>query len=208
MNKSESIAKLAIALSKLQGEVTDAAKDKAAYNYSYADLAGVLEIARPLCLKYELAVTQLCTNANEIDIGITTILMHSSGEWVESTFTMPISSAKASNAAQAAGSIITYCRRYALAAILGITQVDNDAQDTAPVKAPHTSSKITEPDTANATSSVVTIDYQALLKKYCTDNKITTAQANAWCAMYGVDKLTQLNFMQIEAIIGNKFNGR
>jgi len=127
MNKSDSIAKLALALSKLQGEVTDAHKDKAAYNYNYADLAGVLEIARPLCLKYELAVTQLCTTQHELDVGVTTILMHSSGEWVESTFTMPISSVKNGNAAQGAGSIITYARRYALAAILGITQTDNDA---------------------------------------------------------------------------------
>lgn len=187
-NKSDSIAKIALALSKLQGEVTDATKDKTAYNYKYADLAGVLEIARPLCLKYELAVTQLCCGghadgeiaATQPGVGVTTILMHSSGEWVESNFIMPLSAVKGGNAAQAAGSIITYARRYALAAILGITQTDNDAAHGGPVE---------------------TDDSQAKLKEYCMINGITKAVAEAWCAKYGVDRMGQLNKIQIDEII-------
>lgn len=179
MNKSDSIAHLALALSKLQGEVTDAHKDKSAYNYKYADLAGVLEIARPLCLKHELAVTQLCAT-NEGGVGVTTILMHSSGEWVESTFTMPIISVKGTNAAQSAGSVITYARRYALAAILGITQTDNDA------------------------STVVETDWQEALKRYCADNKMTREEAKELAAKYGVDRFGELTDMQIKAIMGVK----
>lgn len=177
-NKSESIAKLALALSKFQGEVTDAHKDKSAYNYKYADLAGVLEIARPLCLKYELAVTQLCST-NEGGVGVTTVLMHSSGEWIESTFTMPLISVKGSNAAQAAGSVITYARRYALAAILGITQTDNDAVATEQ-------------------------NWHEILKQYCMDNKISADQAKEWATKYGVERLGQLNEIQIKTILGVK----
>lgn len=184
MSKSDSIAKLALALSKLQGEVTDAYKEKAAYNYSYADLAGVLAIARPLCLKYEFAVSQLCTS-NEFGVGVTTILMHSSGEWLQSELTMPLTSVKGGNAAQAAGSIITYARRYALAAILGITQTDNDAQGVGAVED----------------------DPQDKLREYCKSINVTKEIANQWLIKYGVEKLSQLNKSQIDEIIGSRSGG-
>lgn len=126
MNKSESIAKLALALSKLQGDVQDVHKGSKGYGYTYADLSSVLEVIRPLCAKYELAVTQLCSETDG-KVGVETVLMHASGEWISSTLFMPLSGVKHTNQAQAAGMVITYARRYALAAILGVTQTDNDA---------------------------------------------------------------------------------
>jgi len=188
-NKSESIAKLALALSKLQGEVTDATKDKAAYNYSYADLAGVLCIARPLLLKHELAVSQLCTS-DEIGVGVTTVLMHSSGEWIESTITMPTSSVKSGNAAQAAGSIITYARRYALAAILGITQTDNDAEACAPEQvAPKKKESYWDPERSYATLA-------KLIESNNLQDKVT-----AWCQHFKVESLKDLSDAQMQLLI-------
>lgn len=130
MQKSDSIGALASALSKLQGEVQDAHKDKKGYGYSYADLSSVLDIARPLCAKNGLSITQLCSNALQdgvSSVGVETVLMHSSGEWLSSTLYMPVVAGKGMSGAQAAGSVITYARRYALAAILGIAQTDDDA---------------------------------------------------------------------------------
>ena len=116
---------IAAALSKLQGEVLNATKDKQGYNYNYADLAQVLDIARPLMAKHGLSLTQLPTTQTTGHIGLTSILMHSSGQSISSFFELPIEGQKV--VAQSAGSVITYMRRYSLAAILGIAQDDNDA---------------------------------------------------------------------------------
>ena len=55
-------------------------------------------------------------------IGIETILMHESGEWLSNSFTVQLSKQDA----QGAGSAITYCRRYSLQAIAGIPSEDDD----------------------------------------------------------------------------------
>ena len=132
MNKSDSIAALATALSKAQGEIVDATKDKAAHKYKYADLGQILNIVRPLFCKHGLAFTQLPTrfiSDNGVNyVSLETVVMHESGEWLSSDYVMPVETPKGMSMAQAYGSVITYARRYALASIVGITQEDNDAQ--------------------------------------------------------------------------------
>lgn len=118
---------IALALSKLQGEVLNATKDKQGYNYSYADLAQILEIARPLMAKNGLSLTQMPTTSTDGKIGLTSLLMHTSGQNIQSFYELPIEAAAKMSTAQACGSVITYMRRYALAAILGIAQTDEDA---------------------------------------------------------------------------------
>jgi hypothetical protein len=60
-------------------------------------------------------------------ISVTTILMHESGEYIESMLSLPQEANSRMSAAQQAGAVITYARRYALAACLGIAQQDDDA---------------------------------------------------------------------------------
>ena len=131
MNKSESIAALATALSKAQGEIVDAVKDKAAHKYKYADLGQILNIVRPLFSKHGLSFTQLPTKYvadNGLNyVALETVLMHESGEWLSSDFVMPVEVSKGMSMGQCYGSVLTYQRRYALAALAGITQEDNDA---------------------------------------------------------------------------------
>lgn len=138
MNKSETIEKLAQALSKLQGEVQNLFKDKTGHNYKYTDLASVLDMVRPLCAKYELSVSQLCCNdPASVDVmGVETVLMHSSGQYISSVLYMNVTIGRGMSAAQAAGSVITYARRYALAALLGIAQTDTDASVEHPAPKP------------------------------------------------------------------------
>lgn len=126
MNKSETLGQLAAALSRFQGEVQDASKDKKAHNYKYADLAQILEIVRPLLAKNKLAISQLPGAASE-KLTLETILMHESGEWISSVIEMKVEPSKSMNLAQACGSVISYARRYALSAICGIAQQDDDA---------------------------------------------------------------------------------
>lgn len=124
--KSESIGKLALALSKAQSKITGAIMDSQNpfFKSSYADLASVMDAIRIPFAENELAVSQI---ADEKDgkLILLTFLMHSSGEFLMSTY--PVSS-KDMNNPQAIGSGITYARRYALAAIAGVAQVDDDSE--------------------------------------------------------------------------------
>lgn len=126
MSMSESINELASALSLFQGEVKDAQKDKKGFSYNYADLSQVLEIARPLMAKHGLSLAQFPGSAGE-KVTIESFLMHRSGQYISGTIEMPVTLGKGMSPAQAVGSVITYARRYATGAILGITQTDNDA---------------------------------------------------------------------------------
>lgn len=143
MEKSESIKELATALSKFQSEAEDAIKDKKGDKSNYADLGQILNLVRPAMTKYGLAVAQLpCESFAPGSVAVDTMLMHSSGEWISNSFSMPINriirksdNKDITNAPQASGSVITYARRYALAAVLGITQEDDDAADKRDYKA-------------------------------------------------------------------------
>lgn len=131
MNKSETIKELSSALSKFQGEVTDVTKTKEVkingrVMFKHAELSGVLDIARPLLNKYELSVVQL-PGAADNKITIETCLLHSSGEWISSTIEMSIDTgSQRMSGPQEVGKYITYGRRYALAAMLGIAQADDE----------------------------------------------------------------------------------
>lgn len=132
MDKSEDIKELASALSSLQGEVKDVNKDKKGYGYQYADLSQILEIARPLLAKHGLALSQFPGSAGE-KVTIDSILMHKSGQWISGVIEMQAEQGKGMSKAQSVGSVITYARRYAAAAILGIAQTDDDASINQPV---------------------------------------------------------------------------
>jgi len=126
MNKSDSIAALATALSAAQGQIQDATKTKAGYNYKYADLSQILQIIRPIFSKNGLAITQFPSKGGE-SVSVETVLMHKSGEWLSQDYEMPVQVSTKMSQAQCVGSVLTYARRYALAAVAGITQEDNDA---------------------------------------------------------------------------------
>jgi len=131
MNKSESIKNLAIALGKAQAEMPVAIFDEvnAFLKNKYATLGKVIETATPIMGKNGLSYSQLTTGSGG-EIGVETILMHESGEWISSTATLPIEAEKGKSKAQVAGSNISYLRRYALASILGIySDEDNDGNN-------------------------------------------------------------------------------
>lgn len=124
MNKSESIGKLASALSKAQGMIKGAVKDSVNPHFrnKYADLTSVWEACREALTKHELSVVQLPETSEGQTVKIETMLMHSSGEWISSTIELPVQKYDA----QGYGSALTYARRYALAAIVGVAPEDDD----------------------------------------------------------------------------------
>lgn len=121
MNKSDSIKNLAEALNKAQAEFSPAPENanNPHLRNKYADLGSIIETVKPVLAKYGLSVSQL-VEGHAGEIGVSNVLMHASGEWLESYVSMPIADAKGINPAQAAGSIVSYLRRYSLAAMLGI----------------------------------------------------------------------------------------
>ena len=124
MDKSESIKNLASALVKFQEEIKNPANtaNNPFFKSKYAPLNEVLNIVRPLLTKNGLSVIQSPSGDGQ-NIIVTTLLIHSSGEWIESD---PLVLKADKPTAQGAGSAITYARRYALSAVLGISSEDDD----------------------------------------------------------------------------------
>ena len=124
MNKSESIAALAAALAKAQGEMENAGKNSVNPHFKskYADLAEILNTVRPVLSKHGLAVTQFPAFEGGT-AHVETILTHASGEWMSGTCSAPVQKSDP----QGVGSALTYLRRYSLAAVCGLAQEDDDA---------------------------------------------------------------------------------
>ena len=123
MNKSESIKELAAALHSAQGDMSGAKKSAANpfFKSKYADLNSVVDAVRQPFHDNGLSYSQSPVFKDGF-VGVQTILMHTSGEWIESELLLPMTKQDP----QAAGSAITYARRYALQAIAGIPSEDDD----------------------------------------------------------------------------------
>lgn len=119
MNKSDSINELAAALSKAQSEIVGAVKDSTNPHFKsgFASLESVMDCVKAPLARHGLAYTQLGHEG-----GLETVLMHSSGQWVSSL--TPLLNPKGDM--QGLGSAMTYGRRYALSALLGVPQIDDD----------------------------------------------------------------------------------
>lgn len=125
MNQSNSIAALAAALAKAQADIAGAVKDSANpfFKSKYADLESVWSACRKPLTSNGLSVIQTTLPMKQ-GLMLVTTLAHSSGEWIRGY--MPILAKD--NTAQSQGSGISYARRYALAALVGVYQTDDDAE--------------------------------------------------------------------------------
>src|SRR5271170_6109676 len=123
MQSSEQINELASALAKAQGEITGALKDSANpfFKSKYSDLASCWDACRAALSKNGLSVTQFPTT-EATETYLVTTLLHSSGQWMRSSLELK----SKDDSSQAMGSAITYARRYALCAVVGVAQVDDD----------------------------------------------------------------------------------
>jgi len=138
MNKSQSVSKLADALAKAQAKMPVVSMNAVNpfLKNKYADLGAVIEASRPVLAEFGLSISQFPTSDGD-KIGVTSTLMHASGEWMEDTIYINSTDSKGLSVAQSAGVVISYLRRYAWAAILGLyADADNDG---------HTSEKKEEP---------------------------------------------------------------
>lgn len=123
---SEKIDALAVALSKAQSLIENVSKDKQAYGYKYADLASCLQAIKKPLADNGLSISQLVTQDRDNKQVLVTLLIHESGQWLKSVFGIENVVMKQCNSLQQIGAGITYARRYALSAIIGLTQEDDD----------------------------------------------------------------------------------
>lgn len=129
METSPSIAEITKALCAVQSEIKGAVKDSdnPFFRSKYADLASVWEACRVPLNKHGLAVFQ-SIDGDSTGVLVTTMLAHISGEWVrDRAYASPKDMTP-----QSVGSATTYLRRYGLAAIVGVVQVDDDAESSQP----------------------------------------------------------------------------
>jgi hypothetical protein len=124
MTRSETIGALAAALAKAQGHMQHATKDakNPHFNSRYADLAAIVDATGPLAAE-ELSFIQIPSTPEAGIVAMTTLLLHSSGEWLQSD-ELRVQARDAGP--QAVGSCLTYLRRYQLAALVGIAPAEDD----------------------------------------------------------------------------------
>jgi hypothetical protein len=142
---SDSIGTIAGALAKAQAELTNPEKSLVATirspfpregdrTFRYASLSSGLDIVRKALGKHEIATVQ--TTAIDKDSGLiqlTTVLAHSSGEWVSSDW--PVCPISETAAPHRMGAALTYARRYALFTLVGIAGED-DPPKPGPIRRP------------------------------------------------------------------------
>ena len=129
MKMSNDIGELAGALAKAQGEMNVVSKDAKGYGYNYADLASVIETVRKPLSTNGISYTQshyLTKNDDKAYVGTQMLLMHSSGQWIQSTLEIPVPQMKQLQPAQLIGVVATYARRYLLQAMTGLAAEDTD----------------------------------------------------------------------------------
>ena len=125
MNKSESISELSKALAKFQENVKQPLKDKnnPFFKSKYVPLENVVEAITQEAPKHGLSFVQWALNDESGRVGVATMLMHESGEWIEFD---SVHMKADKETAQGAGALITYLKRYALSAVFGITSDQDD----------------------------------------------------------------------------------
>src|ERR1700686_667903 len=132
---SESIGAIAAALAKAQGELTNPEKPLVATirspfpregdrTFRYASLSSGLDIVRKALGRHEIATVQTTSIDQEAGlVRLTTMLAHSSGEWVSSDW--PVCPVAEVAAPHKMGAALTYARRYALFTLVGIAGEDD-----------------------------------------------------------------------------------
>ena len=132
---SPELDQLATALALAQGSMQGAVKDRTnpAFKSSYADLASTWDACRVALSSNGLAVSQHPGRLEDGSVTVTTMLLHKSGQHITS-----VCSALPRDASPASvGSVVTYLRRYGLAAAVGVSPEDDDGQAGSQPAAPY-----------------------------------------------------------------------
>lgn len=174
MNTSEQINELAGALAKAQAEMKNATLNKVNPHFKskYADLAAIRDAVVPILSKHGLSIVQ-GTTAGGAFLVVTTRLMHSSGQWIQSDY--PITND--TNKPQAMGSALTYARRYSLAAMGAIAAEEDDDGNAAQANGNGKDSSLHgDVNTANGNPGVSKANARETYKTYSEEIRAQTTE--------------------------------
>ena len=186
MRTSETIEKLAVAMTAAQAELKNAAFDKENPHFKsrYATLAAVRDTVAPTLSKHGLSVVQ----TTDFDGGawlVQTRIIHTSGQWIESVYPFAI------DKPQQMGSALTYARRYSLSMICGIASEEDDDGNEAQkgVNSPQT------PRNANGTAAqpLKRDEARALFKTL--DTALRTCESDAAVMAFEHDNKAQIDLL-------------
>lgn len=229
MEKSQTIAEIAKALSSFQGKITaiKADAENPHFKFKYADLASIWEGVRKPLTDCGLSLTQHPETEGQT-VTVRTMLLHLSGEYLESSLSMQA----VNTTPQAVGSAITYARRYAMSAMLGISSEEDDdgeagthgkssrtdihpqiqkptpqkvtpKQEAAPTPAQKPANGVQKVDILGVpTLTEAQLLVQGNVRKLAREKQITPEDANAiMLTNFGTGKLAELNDNQCKKFL-------
>ncbi len=164
MNKSDSIAEINKALAKFQAEVKQPLKDadNPFFKSKYVPLENVVEAISKVAPNHGLSFVQWPLNDDQGRVGVATMLMHESGEFLEFD---PVFMNAEKQTPQGAGSLITYLKRYSLSAVFGITSDQDDDANDSSGNQPHN-----KPQSTGGTGNRASDKQLNFVKKLIKDN--------------------------------------
>ncbi len=198
MKHSESLDKIAPALCKAQESMAGAKlnANNPFFKSRYSDLTSVWLACKEALHSNGFSVIQSPVSS-EGRIGVSTMLLHSSGQFVTDEFTLGV---KKENDPQADGSSITYARRYALAAFVGVCPEDDDAE-----KGMHRGEKI--PDKPKTPSKGLSEKQKAMIRGKCKAKNISSEELLSHFKKDSIKDFTMGEMTDVLMFIDGKFNG-
>lgn len=122
--RSDQVDQIAPAFLKAQAAMKSVSKSATNPHFksAYATLEDVMAACKEPLAAQGIAILQSGDEADDAGITIVTTLLHVSGQWIEGRVRLPLEK----GTAQAAGSAVSYGRRYCLAALVGLVSEDDD----------------------------------------------------------------------------------
>ena len=151
METSTEVSNIFKAYALCAPKLANIAKDSKAYNYNYTSLEKLIEHTKPILAEDNLAIIQMPTGN-----GLTTRLIHNSGEWIEQEMTSELIQMKQMNAFQVQGSQITYLRRYMWASLCGIAS-DDDMDASEPNHVPEVKKEVVSPQALKKINTLISL---------------------------------------------------
>lgn len=197
---SDTIDNLAAALVAAQAAMVNAPKETKGQVGSqvrfYTDLPTLTDLVRPILAAHGLAYVQLPTSAPAGHVGLTTRIVHTSGEWLEDEFQMPCGQ----NGAQGVGSALTYSRRYALMAALGIAAEDDDGA-AASQRPQNRRGAAQSPAPRTGPTEAVTKRAMAMFKEYGIEDRDERLQLTAYACKRDVKSWSDVTAKEADAVL-------
>lgn len=201
---SPTLGALAKALAAAQASLKDAKKDATNPHFKnrYASLSSVRDALQLVLPKHGLSTVQTTAPHGDAGVCVVTWLLHESGEWIRGELFLPV----AKKDPQAFGSALSYARRYALAAIVGISSDEDDDAEQATKAAPQTA-----PTPAKAkTPEPLSPEVDALAKRYVvakTADDIAAADAGAARLGRALSQSARQQLLELRAAAAKRLSG-